>query len=234
MSAQVGMSRADGRGRRWLERGDRDAHVAVEPRWRICMSSRCIHFATATGGSRGSSSRSSSPAMACWRPNSSPSRSTSAATPVPTTRRFKGAGRFLPTGARAPPWVEFCVGAHIDQASRRLEQFADAGARWSALEELVVVEVARPSGYRARAESLRWRRPCDLRGGSRHSGPDGQHRSAATRRCWAGGPSGPWPVHPLRRNERVAPAGVGPTAVLIADQGLLPRPTPRVSGPVRR
>lgn len=37
----------------------------------------------------------------------------------------------------AGPWVRFCVGAHLDQARRRLEQIAEAGRRWSLLEGLV-------------------------------------------------------------------------------------------------
>ncbi len=37
----------------------------------------------------------------------------------------------------AGPWVEFCVQAHIEQARRRLEQLAQAGARWSVLEDVV-------------------------------------------------------------------------------------------------
>lgn len=37
-----------------------------------------------------------------------------------------------PTG-----WIAFCVHAHIDQARRRLAQIAEAGARWSFLEDLV-------------------------------------------------------------------------------------------------
>ena len=37
----------------------------------------------------------------------------------------------------ASPWVRFCVQAHVDQAGRRLEQIAQAGARWSRLEALV-------------------------------------------------------------------------------------------------
>jgi Fic family protein len=37
----------------------------------------------------------------------------------------------------AGPWVRFCVGAHIEQAQRRLDQVAAAGARWAALERLV-------------------------------------------------------------------------------------------------
>lgn len=36
----------------------------------------------------------------------------------------------------AAPWVRFCVGAHVEQAHRRLEQLAQAGARWTALEDL--------------------------------------------------------------------------------------------------
>jgi Fic family protein len=37
----------------------------------------------------------------------------------------------------ASPWVKFCLDAHVKQARRRLDQIADAGARWSALEALV-------------------------------------------------------------------------------------------------
>ena len=37
----------------------------------------------------------------------------------------------------AAPWVEFGVQAHLDQAQRRIDQIAAAGARWSALEDLV-------------------------------------------------------------------------------------------------
>lgn len=37
----------------------------------------------------------------------------------------------------AYPWVDFCVDAHIAQASRRIELVADAGRRWNALEAYV-------------------------------------------------------------------------------------------------
>jgi Fic family protein len=37
----------------------------------------------------------------------------------------------------AAPWVKLCVQAHLEQARRRLEQLAEAGRRWSFLEELV-------------------------------------------------------------------------------------------------
>jgi len=37
----------------------------------------------------------------------------------------------------AAPWVRLCVEAHLDQARRRLDQIAEAAARWSFLQELV-------------------------------------------------------------------------------------------------
>src|SRR4051812_25191350 len=37
----------------------------------------------------------------------------------------------------AGPWVEFCIRAHLEQARRRLDQLAEAGMRWAALEELI-------------------------------------------------------------------------------------------------
>lgn len=37
----------------------------------------------------------------------------------------------------ATPFVRFCVDAHVAQARRRLRQLAEAGARWSYLEQLV-------------------------------------------------------------------------------------------------
>ena len=45
-------------------------------------------------------------------------------------------GRYQPE-RDAAPWVRFCVQAHVEQARRRLEQIAEAGARWSALEDMV-------------------------------------------------------------------------------------------------
>jgi Fic family protein len=37
----------------------------------------------------------------------------------------------------AAPWIRFCVQAHLYQARRRLAQLAEAGKRWSFLEQLV-------------------------------------------------------------------------------------------------
>ncbi len=37
----------------------------------------------------------------------------------------------------AAPFVEFCVEAHLKQAQRRLDQLAEAGARWACLEQLI-------------------------------------------------------------------------------------------------
>ncbi len=45
-------------------------------------------------------------------------------------------GAYQP-GRDATPWVRFCVAAHIEQAHLRLAQLADAGARWTFLEDLV-------------------------------------------------------------------------------------------------
>jgi Fic/DOC family len=45
-------------------------------------------------------------------------------------------GRYQPS--RDPtPWVRFCVSAHIEQATRRLDQMAEAAHRWNALESIV-------------------------------------------------------------------------------------------------
>jgi len=52
-----------------------------------------------------------------------------------TLQRVQG-GTYRPE-RDAALWVRFCVQAHIDQARRRLEQIAEAGARWSFLEDLV-------------------------------------------------------------------------------------------------
>ncbi len=52
-----------------------------------------------------------------------------------TLQRVQG-GSYQPA-RDAAPWVRFCVGAHVEQAHRRLEQLTEAGARWSALEDLV-------------------------------------------------------------------------------------------------
>lgn len=37
----------------------------------------------------------------------------------------------------AGPWIRFCVRAHLDQARARLDQIAQAGARWAFLESIV-------------------------------------------------------------------------------------------------
>lgn len=45
-------------------------------------------------------------------------------------------GSFQPDRS-ALPWIKFCLGAHIAQATERIEQVAVAATRWSALEDLV-------------------------------------------------------------------------------------------------
>jgi len=58
------------------------------------------------------------------------------------TREYYAVLRSVQAGSYQPErdateWVQFCVEAHIAQARRRLDQLAEAGARWSFLEELV-------------------------------------------------------------------------------------------------
>ncbi|HWV88426.1 MAG TPA: Fic family protein [Capillimicrobium sp.] len=50
-------------------------------------------------------------------------------------RRVQG-GSYQPE-RDAALWIDFCVGAHLEQARRRLEQLAAAARRWAALEALV-------------------------------------------------------------------------------------------------
>jgi Fic family protein len=45
-------------------------------------------------------------------------------------------GRYQPD-RDASPWIVFCLKAHLAQARRRLDQIAEAGARWTFLEQLV-------------------------------------------------------------------------------------------------
>ena len=52
-----------------------------------------------------------------------------------TLQRVQG-GSYQPE-RDAAPWVKFCVQAHIDQATRRLDQIHQAAARWTFLENLV-------------------------------------------------------------------------------------------------
>jgi Fic family protein len=52
-----------------------------------------------------------------------------------TLQRVQG-GSYQPE-RDAGPWVRFCVQAHLEQARRRLAQVAEAGRRWSFLEQLV-------------------------------------------------------------------------------------------------
>jgi Fic/DOC family len=52
-----------------------------------------------------------------------------------TLQQVQG-GTYQP-GRDPAPWVRLCVDAHVEQAHRRLDQIAQAAARWSILEEVV-------------------------------------------------------------------------------------------------
>jgi Fic family protein len=87
-------------------------------------------------------------------------------------------GRYRPE-RDAAPWVRFCVGAHIEQARVRIDQAAQAGRRWTALEDLAVrrgwpdrlviameqslFDGIDPAGYAAEADVSRATATVDLR-----------------------------------------------------------------------
>jgi Fic family protein len=122
----------------WLERGDLSAHVAV----RAAMAHLHVVSVHPFGDGNGRISRIVQSLVLAREGLLAPEfvsieeylgRHTDAY--YETLGRVQG-GSYQPE-RDAAPWVEFCVGAHIEQVHRRLEQLEQAGARWRALEELV-------------------------------------------------------------------------------------------------
>lgn len=123
---------------RWLERGDPEAHVAV----RAAMAHLHIVSVHPFLDGNGRISRVVQSLVLAREGLLAPefvsieeylARNTEAYYAV--LQKVQG-GSYQPD-RDALPWVEFCVHAHIEQATRRLEQLADASARWTALEEIV-------------------------------------------------------------------------------------------------
>src|SRR4051794_36588191 len=123
---------------RWLERGDRDAHVVV----RAAMAHLHVVSVHPFRDGNGRVSRIVQSLVLAREGILAPEfvsieeylgRNTEAYYRV--LQEVQG-GSYKPQ-RDARPWLQFCVEAHIDQAHRRLEQLAQAGARWSALEEIV-------------------------------------------------------------------------------------------------
>ena len=122
----------------WLDRGDRDAHVAV----RAAMAHLHVVSVHPFRDGNGRISRIAQSLVLAREGVLAPEfvsieeylgRNTEA---YYATLGLVQGGTYQP-GRDATPWVEFCVQAHIEQARRRLEQLAEAGTRWSWLEELI-------------------------------------------------------------------------------------------------
>src|SRR3954447_4301629 len=123
---------------RWLERGDRDAHVAV----RAAIAHLHVVSVHPFRDGNGRIARIVQSLVLARERLLAPEfvsieeylgRNTDAYYRV--LREVQG-GSYQPD-RDALPWVEFCVRAHVEQARRRLDQLAEAGARWAALEGMV-------------------------------------------------------------------------------------------------
>jgi Fic family protein len=123
---------------RWLERGDRDAHIVV----RAAMAHLHVVSVHPFRDGNGRIARIVQSLVLARDGVLAPEfvsieehlgRNTSAYYAI--LQRVQG-GTYQPE-RDAGPWVAFCIDAHLDQARRRLEQITQASARWSALERLV-------------------------------------------------------------------------------------------------
>jgi Fic family protein len=123
---------------RWLEGGDQDEHVAV----RAAMAHLHVVSVHPFRDGNGRISRIVQSLVLAREGLLAPEfvsieeylgRNTNAYYAV--LQKVQG-GSYQPE-RHAGPWVEFCVRAHLEQARRRLNQLAEAGMRWAALEELI-------------------------------------------------------------------------------------------------
>jgi Fic family protein len=123
---------------RWLDRGDRDAHVAI----RGAMAHLHVVSVHPFRDGNGRIARIVQSLVLARDGVLAPEfvsiaehlgRNTGAYYTV--LQKVQG-GSYQPQ-RDAGPWVAFCVEAHLEQGRRRLEQIAEASARWSVLEDLV-------------------------------------------------------------------------------------------------
>jgi Fic family protein len=122
----------------WLERGDRDAHVAV----RAAMAHLHVVAVHPFRDGNGRVSRIVQSLVLARDGIVSPEfasieehLSTHTAEYYEALRRVQGAGRYDPM-RDVRSWVTFCVDAHLQQARRRLAQIEQAAARWDRLTRL--------------------------------------------------------------------------------------------------
>lgn len=122
----------------WLERGDLDAHVAI----RAAMAHLHVVSVHPFRDGNGRISRIVQSLVLAREGLLAPEfvsieeylgRNTDAY--YATLQKVQG-GKYHPE-RDATPWVRFCVQAHVEQARLRLDQIAQAGARWSALEGVI-------------------------------------------------------------------------------------------------
>ena len=168
---------------------------------------RCIHFGTAMGASRGSSSRSCSLSAAYSRQSSFRSRSTWGSTPPSTTQRC-GKSSAAPT-SRSAMRCPSCASAWRRIWLRR----GDDCSNWTrppsggATSRVSSRSAAGPIGSSSRSSRpLREHRPVHVLSRGRCFGADGQQRSAPTARRRADHAAGRGPTTRYLASERLADA----------------------------
>lgn len=122
----------------WLDRGDRDAHVAV----RAAMAHLHVVSVHPFRDGNGRISRIVQSLVLAREGLLAPEFSSIEEYLGANTDKYYATLQKVQGGSYRPerdvtPWVRFCIEAHLEQARRRLEQLAEAGKRWSFLEALV-------------------------------------------------------------------------------------------------
>jgi len=123
---------------RWLERGDREAHVAV----RAAMAHLHVISIHPFRDGNGRVSRIVQSLVLARQGVLAPEFVSIEEYLGRNTEAYYAVLQGVQGGSYQPErdagaWVRFCIEAHIEQARRRLDQLAEASARWEALEELV-------------------------------------------------------------------------------------------------
>jgi len=123
---------------RWLSEGDRDAHVAV----RAAMAHLHVVSIHPFRDGNGRISRIVQSLVLALDGLLAPEFVTIEEYLGANTSAYYAALQAAQGGSYQPqrdaaPFVEFCVEAHLKQAQRRLDQLAEAGARWAYLEHLI-------------------------------------------------------------------------------------------------
>lgn len=121
----------------WLERGDRGVHVAV----RAAMAHLHVVSVHPFRDGNGRISRIVQSLVLAREGLLAPEFNSIEEHLGRATKHYYRALRQVQGGSYQPerdaaPWVRFCVAAHIEQATARIDQVAQAAERWTALEEI--------------------------------------------------------------------------------------------------